>query len=57
MFPNQMERLGGIKNDSINPNGRLAYLLALVVTKYLMVIMYLITWTMVLAIKGYRVVK
>ena len=27
MFPNQMERLGGIKNDSINPNGRLAYLL------------------------------
>jgi len=27
MLPNEIERLGGIKNDSINPRGRLAYLL------------------------------
>ena len=27
MLPNEMERLGGIKNDSINPRGRLAYLI------------------------------
>ena len=27
MLPNEMERIGGIKNDSIDPRGRLAYLL------------------------------
>ena len=29
MLPNEMERLGGIRNDSINPRGRLAYLIEL----------------------------
>ena len=29
MLPNEMERLGGIKNDSVNPRGRLAYLVEL----------------------------
>ena len=29
MLPNEMERLGGINNDSINPRGRLAYLIEL----------------------------
>ena len=58
MLPNEMERLGGIKNDSINPRGRLAYLLNLVGTKYLMEeVIFSTTWTMELAIKNYQVVK